>query len=333
MVLTLVDEAIAAGARQFKACEVIGLPARTLQRWRKQDGGKDLRQGPKTSPQALTEAEQEQLLEVVCSPEFRDLSPGQIVPILAERGTYLASESTIYRCLKKNRMQHHRQRSKKPTPKKPTPHQARQANQVWCWDITYLPTLIRGQYLYLYLIEDLFSRKIVGWSVETTESAQLASELLHRSCSSEGIRRHQLVLHSDNGAPMKGSTMQATMQRLGVEKSYSRPSVSDDNPYVESLFKTMKYHVKMPTTGFSCAKEASEWVSGFVQWYNEEHRHSGLKFVTPSQRHEGLDLELLKRRAQTYEQARAKNPERWKGRQTRDWTPDEVVHLNPAKAA
>ena len=333
LVLALLDEAITAGARQFKACEVLGLSERTIQRWRQQEGGEDLRQGPKTSPHALSKAEKEHLVEVMCTPEFRDLSPAQIVPILAERGVYLASESTMYRLLKENRMQHHRQRSKKPNPKKPTPHQATQANQVWCWDITYLPTLIRGQYLYLYLFEDLFSRKIVGWSVEPSESAQLASELLHRTCAKEGIRFNQLVLHSDNGAPMKGSTMQATMQRLGVERSYSRPSVSDDNPYVESLFRTMKYHVEMPREGFLCAEQASLWVQGFVQWYNEDHRHSGLKFVTPSQRHEGADLELLKRRRQTYEAAKVAHPDRWKGRQVRDWTPDEVVYLNPAKAA
>jgi len=132
---------------------------------------------------------------------------------------------------------------------------------------------------------------------------------------------------------MKGSTMQAMMQRLGVEKSYSRPSVSDDNPYVESLFKTMKYHVKMPRKGFSCAQEASQWVSGFVQWYNEEHRHSGRKFVTPSQRHEGRDVALLERRRQTYKAAKEAHPERWKGRSTRNWTPAQVVHLNPAKVA
>ena len=332
-VLACLDEAVAAGARQEKACQLLGLTLRTVQRWRKQGGGQDRRCGPKTCPQKLSEAQRQELLELMCQPEFRELPPAQIVPILADRGVYKASESTMYRVLRTHRMQHHRRRSKKPSPDKPTPHQATRPNQVWCWDITYLPTLVRGQFLFLYLFEDLFSRKIVGWSVEPSESSQKASEVLHQTCAKEGIRLNQLVLHSDNGAPMKGSTMQAMMQRLGVERSYSRPSVSDDNPYVESLFRTMKYHVSMPLEGFSDIAKAKQWVEGFVSWYNETHRHSGLKFVTPSQRHEGQDIELLNQRRQLYEAAKAANPERWKGRQTRSWSPDDVVYLNPAHAA
>ena len=178
---------------------------------------------------------------------------------------------------------------------------------------------------------DIFSRKIVGWQVYEEESSALASELLRDLCHREGIQSKQLILHSDNGSPMKGATMLATLQQLGVMPSLSRPAVSNDNPYSESLFKTLKYRPTYPLKAFAKVTDARDWVIGLVKWYNHEHRHSAIRFVTPAQRHEGLDVKLLDQRKAVYETARAKNPRRWSGA-TRNWQRIQAVHLNPDKA-
>ena len=146
----------------------------------------------------------------------------------------------------------------------------------------------------------------------------------------EGVLGDDLVLHSDNGSPMKGATMLATLQRLGVMPSFSRPSVSDDNPYSEALFKTLKYHPGFPDKPFESLEEAQRWVAGFVRWYNELHRHSALRFVTPGQRHRGEDIAVLEQRHALYEAAKVGHPERWSG-STRNWEPEGTVYLNPGK--
>ena len=156
-------------------------------------------------------------------------------------------------------------------------------DQLFSWDITYLPTLIKGIYFYLYLFMDIFSRKIVGWQIYETESSELAAEVMRDICERENIAPNQVVLHSDNGSPMKGATMLATLQALGVVPSFSRPAVSNDNPYSESLFKTLKYRPAYPRRAFENLLAARQWVGTFVQWYNHEHRHSAIGFVTPQQ--------------------------------------------------
>jgi transposase InsO family protein len=179
------------------------------------------------------------------------------------------------------------------------------------------------------MVEDVFSRKIVGWAVHETECNEHAARLLEESCAREGIARDRLVLHSDNGSPMKGATILATLQRLGVVTSFSRPRVSDDNPYSESLFRTLKYRPEYPGRGFASLDDARAWVCAFVRWYNTEHRHSAIRFVTPEQRHSGQDKDLLSERHQVYEAARRRHPDRW-SRATRNWSPIEQVVLNPA---
>jgi hypothetical protein len=179
-------------------------------------------------------------------------------------------------------------------------------------------------------VEDIFSRMIVGWSVEEVESAEHAARLIERACQEQAIARGKLTLHSDNGGPMKGATLLATLERLGVLPSFSRPSVSDDNPYSESLFKTLKYRPSYPDGAFDGLDEAREWVRRFVQWYNAEHLHSAIRFVTPRSRHLGLDKAILDKRRTVYEQAKRLNPLRW-SRQTRNWSPITEVHLNPKK--
>ena len=325
----LVEEAVACGARLSRACEVLGLTARTLQRWVTSDG--DARHGPNRAPaNKLSDAERRQVVAVATSPEFRDVSPKQIVPLLANRGIYVASESTMYRVLHDADLQHRRGRARPPK-SRPREHRADGPWQVASWDITYLPSCVRGQFFYLYLVEDVWSRKILGWAVHETESATHAAALVERIRDDAGpdVDLAGWILHADNGSAMKGATMLATLQRLGVVPSFSRPSVSDDNPYVESLFRTAKYCPHFPLRRFDSVDDAGAWVASFVGWYNNEHQHSGIGFVAPSDRHDGRDFAILAARRTTYAEARERHPERWT-RETRPWRRPEIVTLNPA---
>ena len=191
---------------------------------------------------------------------------------------------------------------------------------------------MRGKFYYLYLAVDVYSRMIVGWAVHEIESAELASSLILEACLRHGVDREELILHSDNGGPMKGATMLATLQWLGIVPSFSRPSVSDDNAYSEALFKTLKYRPEYPASPFESIEAAQGWVKGFVQWYNFEHRHSGILFVTPSSRHYGEDEIILVKRKEVYEEARKKNPYRWASGKTRNCELITEVKLNTSKA-
>ena len=332
MILGLLDEAVSAGARQAAACEVLGIDARTPQRWRNQDIGEDGRAGPKRSPaNKLSAAERARVLAVANAPEYRDLSPKQIVPQLADDGVYLASESTIYRILHDEKLQKHREPSRAPTERHaPEEQVATGPNRVWSWDITYMRGPVRGMFFYFYVVMDVWSRKIVGWTLQAEESAEHAQTMMAAACAREGVRRDQLVIHSDTGAPMKAATLLAFLQVIGVVPSFSRPSVSNDNPYSESLFRTAKYRPAYPRKPFASLEQACSWAAWFVGWYNIEHRHSAIKFVTPQQRHAGEDVEILARREALYRDAQTRNPNRWT-KETRDWSRPEEVVLNPAK--
>lgn len=327
MIVGLIDEAVAAGARRTKACEVVGLPARTLQRWaHKSDDG---RHGPKHAPaNKLSEGERRQVVTVATSAEFRDQSPKQIVPTLADRGVFIASESSFYRVLHEQGLQQHRGRARQPTAR-PRGQSADGPWQLAAWDITYLRSHVRGQFFYLYLVEDVWSRKIIGWDVHDVESTDFAADLVERiRRDNPGVDLRGWVLHSDNGGPMKGATMLATMHRLGIVPSFSRPRVSDDNAYAESLFRTLKYCPQYPSKGFATVEDARAWVARFVAWYNEQHLHSGIGFVTPSSRHAGDDVAILEQRRKTYEAARERHPTRW-ARHTRPWARPDIVTLHP----
>lgn len=331
MILGLVDEAVASGARRERACTQVGIDERSLQRWRHGDVGDDGRAGPRTTPaNALSPAERAHVLEVVNSPEYRDLPPKQVVPRLADAGRYVASESTIYRILRAEGQLAHRGRAKPRTVRCVDAHEANAPNQVWSWDITYLLSSVRGRFFYLYLVEDVWSRRIVGFEVHAEECMIASSALVRATCAAEDVDPKGLVLHSDNGGPMKGSTMLATLQHLGIVASFSRPSVSDDNPFIESLFRTLKYRPEYPHKPFETIEAARAWVTGFVAWYNAEHRHSGIRFVTPDQRHDGRENDVLANRVGVYERARRKHPNRW-SRGTRNWTPAPAVFLNPKR--
>ena len=331
MILGLLDEAQESGARLAPSCEVVGLDLRTVQRWKRQGIGDDGRAGPLKKPaNALSGAERKQILDLANAPEFRDKSPKQIVPTLADQGKYVASEASFYRVLRDADQLHHRSPSKAPAKRhRPEPYTATGPNQVWSWDITYLRTAIKGSFYYLYMVLDVWSRKIVGFEVHEEECSELAAWLLEVSCDAERVAAGSLVLHSDNGSPMKGATMLAKLQDLGVATSFSRPSVSNDNPFSESAFRTAKYRPDFPSRPFESLEMARAWVASFVRWYNTEHLHSSISFVTPADRHDGRDAVLLERRKQVYASAQKRNPERWSGN-TRDWTRVETVTLNPA---
>jgi transposase InsO family protein len=333
MAIALIDEAVSAGARQHKACRVLGISTRTLRRWRQAQSLTDGRRGaPRMCAHALSDAEKERMMEVCNSPEYKSLPPSQIVPRLADEGTYIASESSFYRVLREHAQDNRRGRVQAPRKvAKPKAFVASGPNQVWSWDITYLPSQIRGQFYRLYLVMDIYSRMIVGWEVHHEELASHAAELMDKASQRHPIARDQLVLHADNGGPMKGATMLAKLQELGVVPSFSRPSVSNDNPYSEAAFKTLKYVPSYPNKPFENIDTAREWVQRFVTWYNTEHRHSGIRFVTPQQRHEGKDSVILKARKAVYETARCATPERWRGRAVRNWNTIGSVALNPDK--
>lgn len=201
---------------------MLGISLRTLQRWEKPDGALDRRVfcSRKRIKNKLTFEEKDMILEIANRAKFRDLSPCKIVPLLADEGRYIASESTFYRVLKDAKQLAHRHKSSPKKHHKPDAFTATKPNQIWSWDITYLPSQIKGQYFYLYLIMDIFSRKIVGWNVHEAESASFASALITQTCLDEKIDKKQLVLHSDNGSPMKGLTMLATLEKLGVMPSF-----------------------------------------------------------------------------------------------------------------
>jgi putative transposase len=330
----LIDEARAAGARLRPACRVVGITARTYQRWTADGGVRADRRPQALRPlpsHALSDGERRAIVAVCNEPEHASMPPGQIVPKLADEGRYLASESSFYRVLRAAGQQHHRGRARKPAaPRPPATHRADAPNSVWCWDITWLPSDVRGRFFFLYLIMDLFSRKIVGWEVHASESAAHSSELVQRTVWKEGCIDQPLVLHGDNGSPIKGQTVQVMLAKLGITASFSRPRVSDDNAFVESLFRTCKYVPGFPKSGFASLEAARDWVRGFVEWYNHQHKHRGINYVTPHQRHEGQDVEILARRHGVYQAARDRHPQRWSG-DTRNWSPVGAVWLNPDK--
>ena len=330
------DNAHASGARRSKAAGIVDIAARTLERWRSKKGlavdGRKKAALLRSPANKLTACERAEILEVMNSPAFSNASPQQVVPRLADEGRFIASESSFYRVMREAKQMVYRGVAKAPSRHRPDPLTALEPCQVWSWDITYLASEVKGVFFYLYLYLDVFSRKIVGWEVYEVQSAELAQSVVEKACLREKVALNQLRLHSDNGSPMKGATMLATLERLGVMPSFSRPSVSNDNPYSEAAFRTLKYNARSPNKPFDSVESARHWVADFVAWYNFEHRHSAIKFVTPDQRHRGLDHDILAQRHTLYLAARTKIPERWSG-DTRDWNPVGAVSLNPENHA
>jgi transposase InsO family protein len=335
-----IEQAHQGGARLRLACELAGIDIRTLQRWKAGQGlgvgdGRPHAVRPVPS-HALSEAERSQVLRVANEPRFADMPPARIVPMLADEGVYIASESTFARVLRAQGQMRHRGRAKAPRKSRaPTTHVATAPRQLWSWDMTFLPAQVAGRWFYLYLILDVYSRKIVGFEVHEDDHSDHAARLVQRAALAEGIhglpREQRPVLHGDNGATLKATTVLAMLWWLGVKPSYSRPRVSDDNAFVESLFRTAKYRPEFPSTGLASVAAARDWARQFVHWYNHDHRHSGIRYVSPAQRHAGQDKAILNSRHELYQQARTRNPARWSGK-TRNWEHIAVVTLNPERS-
>ncbi|MBB1488614.1 IS3 family transposase, partial [Oceanospirillum sp. D5] len=308
------------GARREKVAAEIGLSARTFRRWIDESGEVQYDRRPEAirpkPATALSPEERQAIIQVCNEAPYASLPPSQIVPALADQGIYLASESSFYRVLKSEGQCGHRGRTKTPEKRALQTHTACGPNQVWCWDISYLPSHVRGRFCYLYAVIDIYSRKLVGWEVYDAEQADYACELLERTVLREGCWSEPVVLHSDNGSVMKASTFRVKLEALGLKTSYSRPRVSNDNAYSESLFRTLKYCPQWPTSGFETLDSAREWVQEFAEFYNEEHKHSQIRFVTPGQRHRGDDKKILLQRHGVYQKAMKENPGRWPGKKT-----------------
>ncbi len=331
-----IEQACADGARLAPACALAGIDAGTLRRWKAGDGLIGDRRPDADRPipsHALSEAERARIIEIANEPRFADTPPARIVPALADEGIYIASESSFHRVLREHGQMNRRGRAQPPrTSRPPTTHIATGPAEVWCWDVTFLPAQIQGRWFYLYLILDLFSRKIVGFEVHDTDSAEHAAHLARRTALAEGVHAMPVrpVLHGDNGATLKATTVLAMLHWLGIKPSYSRPRVSDDNAFAEALFRTAKYRPEFPLKGFVDLDDARQWAMRFVQWYKHGHRHSGIRYVTPAQRHTGQEGPVLAARHAVYQDARQRNPQRWSG-PTRNWTPVGVVTLNPER--
>jgi putative transposase len=315
----------------------VGIDLRTRQRWKANDGlktGDGRPHARRARPRhALSQAERERLIDVANEPRFADTPPARIVPMLADEGVYLASESSFSRVLREAGQNAHRGRAKAPQPMRtPSTHIATRPAQVWCWDMTYLPAKVQGRWFYLYMILDIYSRKIVGWEVHAKDDAGHAVHLVRRTALAEGIAglADKPVLHGDNGSTLKATTVLGMLHWLGIKPSYSRPRVSDDNAYAEALFRTAKYRPDFPAKGFADLHAARAWAAEFVHWYNHDHRHSGIRYVSPAQRHAGKDRTILEARHALYEQARQRNPARWSGK-TRNWSHIDAVTLNPER--
>ena len=330
----LITEAIHSGASKMKACKEIGISHKTYNRWIlngsvKADGRPDaVRPVPVNK---LSHEERNCILETCNIRDFASLPPTQIVPILADNDEYIGSESTFYRVLRESKQQHHRGRTSSLNKKTPKSFCASAPCQVWTWDITWLPGPVKGIFFYLYMIIDIYSRKIVGWEIYDKESGENASILIQKAVLKEQCSNNPIVLHSDNGSPMKAATFLETLRHLEIIASYSRPRVSNDNPFSESLFKTCKYRPEYTGKGFKTIIAAREWGLSFVNWYNNQHRHSKINFVTPVQRHEGLDKDILCKRKNVFELAKKQHPERWSG-ETRKWEHQAEVWLNPVRS-
>ena len=337
ILMRCIAQARADGSRLAPACALAGLDPRTLQRWNTADGSSRGDRRPDADrpvpSHALSEAERARILAVANEPRFAETPPARIVPALADEGIYIASEASFHRVLRASGQMNRRGRAQPPrTSRPPTTHLATRPGDVWCWDMTFLPAQTQGRWFYLYLILDLYSRKVVGFEVHDTDTAEHAVHLVRRTALAEGIHAtpRRPVLHGDNGATLKATTVLAMLHWLGIKPSYSRPRVSDDNAFAEALFRTAKYRPEFPLKGFADLGAARQWAARFVQWYNHEHRHSGIHYVTPGQRHAGQDSRLLMARHALYQDARQRNPRRWSG-STRNWTPVTAVTLNPER--
>lgn len=314
------------------ACESLGVPRASLYRWRHGRGSRKVREDAPRRPshRALSEGERQAVLSVLHEERFVDKAPAQVYARLLDEDKFLCSIRTMYRILDaEGEVRERRDQLCHPQYVKPE-LVATGPNQIWTWDITKLLGPVKWTYYYLYVILDMFSRYAVGWMLANRESAALAKELIEESCRRQGIGEEQLTLHADRGPSMKSKTVALLLADLGVTKSHSRPHVSDDNPYSEAQFKTLKYRPEFPER-FGSMEHGRSFCRTFFPWYNHEHYHSGLGLLTPAMVHYGHAAAVLQKRHEVLENAYAKHPERFVRHPPRpQQLPPEVWINNPA---
>ena len=310
------------------ACDALGVSRATYYRQRK----------PKTKPprpapaRKLSDTERAIVLETLNSDRFVDQAPAQVHASLLEDGQYLCSTRTMYRILEENeQVKERRNQLRHPHYEKPE-LLATAPNELWSWDITKLRGPVKWTYYYLYVILDVFSRYVVGWMLAESESAQLARRLIEETCDKESVTPGQLILHADRGSAMKSKLVAQLLGDLGVTKTHSRPHVSDDNPFSESNFKTLKYRPDFPTR-FGSMEDALQFCRRFFEWYNERHHHSGIHFLTPAQVHHGEASTVLANRQATLNAAYAAHPERFPHGPPRVRQLASEVWINPPQSA
>lgn len=308
------------------ACQALGVSRATFYRRQRSAPG---HQQPRSTPaRALCESERAHVLDVLASPRFVDRSPGEVVATLLDEGTYLCSERTMYRVLAASQAVRER-RNQLEHPRYTKPELvATGPNQTWSWDITKLLGPKKWTYFYLYVMLDIFSRYVVGWMVADRENSALATRLIEETCLKQGVEPDVLTLHSDRGAPMTSKCTAQLLADLGVTRSLSRPQVSDDNPFSEAQFKTLKYHPGFPSR-FPGIDEAIGFCRSFFPWYNTEHRHGGIAMLTPHDVHHGQAEVVLAQRQRTLEAACAAHPERFVRGIPKPAQLPEAVWINP----
>jgi len=281
-------------------------------------------------PLALSCGEKESVMTTLNSEEFMDEAPRSIFAELLERGSYLCSVSTMYRLLKAvGQSRERRDQVTRPHYTKPE-LLATAPNQVWSWDITKLKGPVKWSYFYLYVIMDIFSRYVTGWMVAHRESAVLAAKLIEETCQKQRIQKDQLTIHADRGSSMTSKPVAFLLADLGVTKTHSRPHTSDDNPYSEAQFKTLKYRPDFPER-FGAAQDARSFCGGFFPWYNGEHKHSGISFLTPETVHYGREAAILVKRDESMRRAFAANPMRFKNTAPKPWQAPQAAWINKPK--
>ena len=318
-----------------RACRAFGVAERTFHHRRQAAQG---RLAPRPSrakppdehtpvPWRIPDHGRDEIRQVLCSERFGDLAPAQIYATLLDEGTYLCSERTMYRILHESDLVRERRRGHRRSGHVPPRVHATGPNQAWSWDISRLRGPVVRSWFYLYVVLDIYSRKIVAWSIDTIESDKVAKRLIERACQREGIEADQLILHSDRGAQMTGNTIAELLEDLGVTRSLSRPRTSNDNPYSEANFKTAKYRPDYPDR-FESLDEARSWMRRFARWYNHDHYHSAVAYLHPADVHAGVTDDIVAARQAVLDTAYTANPDRFRNQPPRAAGPPTEAWIN-----
>ncbi len=314
---------------KMPACEALGLPRATFYRYMGREASSSQTNGLRpVPPLALSPEERQTVVDILHSERFQDKAPYEAYATLLDEGQYHCSIRTMYRILtsehgdvKERRRGHQRTQYKKPELLATAP------NQVWSWDITKLKGPVKWTYFYLYVIMDIFSRYVVGWMVAHREQDALAKRLIEQTCIKQNIEPGQLTVHADRGPSMKSKVVAHLLADMGITKTHSRPHVSNDNPYSESQFKTLKYCPEFPDR-FGSIQDSRAFCHPFFNWYNKEHRHSGIALMTPEQVHYEMSKKVFHFRSQVLSEAFRKNPIRFKGKMPKPYELPEAVWIN-----